>query len=54
MVAAHSEARWATAVRVLALIVVALLTIAIAEARALRTARAELQKLRTECSQTVR
>jgi hypothetical protein len=53
-VAAHSEARWATAVRVLAIVAAVLLTIAIAEARALRAARVELQKLRAECPQTVR
>jgi hypothetical protein len=40
------------AVRVLALLSAVLLTIAIVEARALRSARAELQYLRASCQQT--
>ena len=45
-------ARWAMAVRALALLSAVLLIIAVAEARALRNARAELQHLRTTCQQT--
>ena len=44
--------RWVRAVRVLALLSLVLLIIAIAEGRALRNARAELQHLRTTCQQT--
>ena len=44
--------RWVRAVRVLALLSLVLLIIAIAEGRALRNARAELQQLRTTCQQT--
>lgn len=47
--AANSEGRWVLAVRVLALLSVVLLTIAVVEARALRSARAELQQLRPAC-----
>lgn len=46
---ADPDARWVLAVRVLAVISAVLLTIAIAEGRALRAARAELQQLRTAC-----
>jgi hypothetical protein len=45
-------ARWVRAVRLLALLSVVLLIIAIAEGRALRNARAELQHLRTTCQQS--
>jgi hypothetical protein len=44
-----SVARWALAVRVLALLSAVLVTLAIVEARALREARAELQQLRSAC-----
>jgi hypothetical protein len=48
-VAADPDARWVLAVRVLAVLSAILLTIAIAEGRALRAARAELQQLRAAC-----
>jgi hypothetical protein len=51
-VAVDPVERWVRAVRVLALLSVVLLIIAIAEGRALRNARAELQQLRTTCQQT--
>ncbi len=44
----QSEARWATAVRVLALASVLLLVVAVLEGAAIRRLRAELQGLRTE------
>jgi hypothetical protein len=47
------DARWALAVRVLALLSVVLLVMAVAEARALRSARSELQRLRAACPQTL-
>ena len=46
-----SEARWATAVRVLALCVVGLVAVAVLEAVALRRARADVQRLRDERTQ---
>ena len=51
-VAADPLARWVMAVRVLAVVSIVLLIIAVAEGRALRAARAELQQLRTACQQT--
>lgn len=48
---ANSDVRWARAVRVLALISAVLMTVALLEARALRAARAEIQRLRTACTQ---
>lgn len=44
-------ARWALAVRLLAVLSFVLLTFAIFEARALRAARGELQQLRAACPQ---
>jgi len=51
--AAEADTRWALAVRVLAVLSAVLLTIAVAEACALRDARGELQRLRAACPQGV-
>lgn len=50
--AEDSLAGWVRAVRVLALLSTLLLIVSIAEGRALRAARGELQQLRTACPQT--
>jgi hypothetical protein len=46
-----SEHRWATVVRVLALLATVLLVIAVLEARTIRLAKAELQRLRDDARQ---
>ena len=46
-----SDARWATSVRVLAVVSALLLVVTVLEARAVRQARAELQQLRSEREQ---
>ncbi len=50
--AVNTDARWARAVRVLAVVSAVLMTVALLEARALRAARTELQQLRAACPQS--
>jgi hypothetical protein len=49
-VTADPQARWVVAVRVLALVSAILLVVALVDARALRSLRAELQHLRAACA----
>ena len=49
-----SAARFAKGVRILGFVSAVLMIIAVAEARALRTLRAELQQLRSGCGQVLR